>query len=337
MKKLSIIVQLIIIVALCLPALAFASYTMTTSLTDPSCDTGFGGYVNLSDFGIYPQSDLSGDTVAWTAFASQNPITFFGTTYSGGISFTSDGFAFLSGTPGNTPGTPQSLPDSAEPNTLLAALWHDFEVVYDGTPGAVRGISLATAGPDLLIIEYDGVQLSGTTDIIGDFEIIVNMAAGAKDIVFAYDNLNQGLLTANVFTVGIENEAGDEAHTLINNAVADGVLSDGFMICFDEDEYTLGGSVSGLAAGNSVVLQNSGGDNLTLTTNGDFTFATALRDGSSYTVTVLTQPTAPDQTCLVTGGGSGMISGADMTDVTVSCTNEFSWPIFMPAIFGTDQ
>ncbi|WP_456406423.1 FG-GAP repeat protein, partial [Thiolapillus sp.] len=39
--------------------------------------------------------------------------------------------------------------------------------------------------------------------------------------------------------------------------------------------YTLGGSVSGLAPGNSLVLQNNGGDDLTVSADGAFTFATA--------------------------------------------------------------
>ena len=88
--------------------------------------------------------------------------------------------------------------------------------------------------------------------------------------------------------------------------------------------YTIGGTVSGLATDNEVVLQNNSGDNLTVNANGLFTFATALDDGSTYTVTVLTQPTNPGQTCNVTGG-SGTVAGADVTDVSVICvTDTFS-------------
>ena len=124
---------------------AAQKYVVTTSLTDPTCDTGFGGYVNLEAFGIYPQSGITGDSSAWTAFASQNPLVFFGTPYANGITFTDDGFAYLAGTSGGAPWTPQTLPDAAAPNTLLAPLWQDFEIVYDSTPGAYRGVSLATA------------------------------------------------------------------------------------------------------------------------------------------------------------------------------------------------
>ena len=41
--------------------------------------------------------------------------------------------------------------------------------------------------------------------------------------------------------------------------------------------YTVGGTVSGLSG--TVVLQDNGGDNLSVSANGSFTFATALADG----------------------------------------------------------
>ena len=85
------------------------------------------------------------------------------------------------------------------------------------------------------------------------------------------------------------------------------------------DTYTVGGTVSGLSG--TLTLQNNGGDDLTITADGPFTFSTALADGSGYNVTVKTQPDG--QTCFVTNG-SGTVSGADVTDVTVDCYNSGS-------------
>jgi ELWxxDGT repeat protein len=79
--------------------------------------------------------------------------------------------------------------------------------------------------------------------------------------------------------------------------------------------YTVGGAVSGLIG--TVVLRNNGSDDLSLSANGPFVFATALADGASYGVTALTQPAG--QTCLVTNG-TGAVSGANVSNVTVSCT-----------------
>ena len=83
--------------------------------------------------------------------------------------------------------------------------------------------------------------------------------------------------------------------------------------------YTIGGNVSGLAAGNSVTLRNNGGNDLAVAADGAFTFSTAIADGAAYLVTVFTQPTTPNQTCVVTGGG-GNVAGANVTNVVVTCT-----------------
>ena len=65
----------------------------------------------------------------------------------------------------------------------------------------------------------------------------------------------------------------------------------------------------------SLTLQNNEGDDLTITANGNFTFATAVATDGDYSVTVSTQPTG--HTCTVTNG-TGTIS-ANITNVTVSC------------------
>jgi hypothetical protein len=78
--------------------------------------------------------------------------------------------------------------------------------------------------------------------------------------------------------------------------------------------YTVGGSVSGLSG--TLVLRNNGGNDLTLTTNGAFTFSTALLTGATYAVTVATPPSG--QLCNVTNAG-GPIASANITNVSVVC------------------
>jgi N-acetylneuraminic acid mutarotase len=89
--------------------------------------------------------------------------------------------------------------------------------------------------------------------------------------------------------------------------------------------YTIGGTLTNLAAASGgVVLQDNAGDNLTLTTNGPFTFHTAVATSGAYAVTVLTQPSAPAQTCSV-AKGSGTAS-ANVTNIAVDCGhNEWEW------------
>src|ERR1700682_3671712 len=64
--------------------------------------------------------------------------------------------------------------------------------------------------------------------------------------------------------------------------------------------YSIGGTVTGLT-GSGLVLQDNGGDNLTVTAAGPFTFKTAVAKGAAFAVTVATQPVNPEQSCAVTG------------------------------------
>ena len=79
--------------------------------------------------------------------------------------------------------------------------------------------------------------------------------------------------------------------------------------------YPVGGAVSGLSG--TVVLQDNGGDDLSVSANGSFTFATPVASGSGYAVTVKTNPSG--QSCTVSNG-SGTVGSANVTDVAVSCS-----------------
>jgi|GEM_PF-294577 len=84
--------------------------------------------------------------------------------------------------------------------------------------------------------------------------------------------------------------------------------------------YTVGGTVSGLDAGQSVILQDNGGDDLTVSANGAFTFAAKVSSGGSYAVTVRIQPQG--MYCAV-AGGSGAAS-ADVSSVAVACAGPYT-------------
>jgi hypothetical protein len=109
-------------------------------------------------------------------------------------------------------------------------------------------------------------------------------------------------------TCSVSNGGGTLAGADVTNVAVD---------CVD-NPHTLGGILSGLETGNSVVLQNNGGDDLTLSANGAFAFPGTLVAGDAYAVTVLVQPAAPSETCTVTNG-SGTMPDADVNDVSVTC------------------
>jgi carbonic anhydrase/acetyltransferase-like protein (isoleucine patch superfamily) len=75
--------------------------------------------------------------------------------------------------------------------------------------------------------------------------------------------------------------------------------------------------VSGLT-GTGLILRDNGGDELAVAHDGTFTFATQVEQGGTYDVSVLTQPSAPAQTCAISNG-SGTATN-NITDVAITCT-----------------
>ncbi len=100
-----------------------------------------------------------------------------------------------------------------------------------------------------------------------------------------------------------------------SGGVAAGDITNVAITC-TTDTHKIGGTVSGLAG--TVTLQN-GTDTVVVSANGPFAFPAAAASGATYAVSVSNQPTNPTQTCTV-ANGSGKVAGADVGDVTVSCT-----------------
>src|SRR5580698_9235256 len=80
--------------------------------------------------------------------------------------------------------------------------------------------------------------------------------------------------------------------------------------------YTISANVTGLNSGANVVLQDNGGNNLTVNADGTFSFTTLVPLGSPYSVSVLTQPTG--QTCTPSNNTGTATSNVT---VAVACAN----------------
>ena len=98
--------------------------------------------------------------------------------------------------------------------------------------------------------------------------------------------------------------------------------------------YSIGGTVSGLDAGQSVVLALNGGNELTVNTNVEFTFATKVASGGAYAVTVVGGPAG--KICTVDGGAG--TASANVTGVAVTCviTSAFSIGGAVSGLVGQD-
>jgi 6-phosphogluconolactonase (cycloisomerase 2 family) len=80
--------------------------------------------------------------------------------------------------------------------------------------------------------------------------------------------------------------------------------------------YTVGGTVSGLAAGKSLQLADTNGDTQVVNANGSFAMPASRAVGTAYNVTVVGQPAG--QTCTV-GNGSGTLAAASVTNIAITC------------------
>jgi len=82
-------------------------------------------------------------------------------------------------------------------------------------------------------------------------------------------------------------------------------------------QFSVSGSVSGLSAGESLVLENNGEvSSVIVSANGPFSFPTLVAANSSYHITVDVQPAG--QVCTISDGSGAGVT-ADVTNVAVAC------------------
>jgi hypothetical protein len=100
---------------------------------------------------------------------------------------------------------------------------------------------------------------------------------------------------------------------------------------------TIGGTVTGLVANSTLVLQDNGGDALTLTGTGNpisFTFKTPVTGPTdAYDVEVNTQPLNPLQICTVSSNKG--TATANVTNVAVSCVLAYTIGGTITGVVGT--
>ena len=79
---------------------------------------------------------------------------------------------------------------------------------------------------------------------------------------------------------------------------------------------SVGGTLNGLAVGNSITLANKGGDKLTPNTNGAFIFPTGIEKGGAFNLSISSLP--KNQPCTHTYG-AGTVQSVNVTALNVIC------------------
>ncbi len=169
---------------------------------------------------------------------------------------------------------------------------------------AVSGIN----GGTLVVQDDQSAQLSFTINSTQTFSNTYASGASYSVIVFTQPTGQTCSLSSNA--VGI---------ITANVTVTATCSASGSTVTIGGTLYDLSTNVSSTG----VVLQDNSADNLPLTTNGPFTFATAIANGATYNVTVFTQPTKPNQNCTVSNGSGTATS--NVTNVVVVCISEWTW------------
>ena len=144
---------------------------------------------------------------------------------------------------------------------------------------------------------------------------------GADDLSLSADGafkFSQALSNGAPYAVTVKTQPAGEACTVTGASgnIAGANVTNVAVACAS-NAFTIGGTVNGLVKGETLVLQDNGGDNLTLTDSGTFAFATKVQTNNPYAVSVLTQPTSGN--CAVQSG-SGTVASADITSVIIACT-----------------
>ncbi|HVM67480.1 MAG TPA: hypothetical protein VMU14_21590, partial [Acidimicrobiales bacterium] len=161
-----------------------------TSITDITGSGPAGGYLPLSLFGIAPISGVGDDTI--TNF--NVPTFFYGGEPYTRIGVVSNGYVVVGG--GNASDInffPQTFPNPARPNNVVAPFWTDLN---PPAGGAVRIATLTDGASTWLVVDYDAVKnFSNATTHTG--EIWVRLATGSPGTGPSSEQLTVSYGTAN--------------------------------------------------------------------------------------------------------------------------------------------
>jgi hypothetical protein len=185
--------------------------------------------------------------------------------------------------------------------TITANVTVDATCVTSTTYSISVAVTGLASGASLVVEDSPSDQLTFTSNTTQTFA--TKYASGAS------------------YAVSIVTQPTGQTCTLSSNA--SGTITSNITVTATctTNTYTISVAVTGLSG--TLVMQDNVGDNLTFTTNNTQTFATSYSSGSSYTVSVKTQPSG--QTCTLSSNASGTIT-SNVT-VTATCATSATYTI----------
>jgi len=223
----------------------------------------------------------------------------------GGFSFATklpDGSAYNVTVLTQPSGPSQTCSVSNASGTLMGANVSNVEVTCTANLFTIGGNISGLNGNGLLLQNNAGGNLVSTVN--GPFTFPTALVEGSVYSVTATVLAQSGSPSQ---SCTVSNGSGTLAGANVTNVA----------VTCATNQFTVGGTVTGLG-GSGLVLRNNGGDDLAISANGSFTFATPLGDGSNYIVTVATQPIGPTRLCSAINN-NGTLAGANVTNVIIDC------------------
>ena len=185
-------------------------------------------------------------------------------------------------------------------------------------------VNTGPSGPFKISFTVSGLLGSG---------LAINLNSGAETIIVNADGnyeFTTVLNSGSNFNVSIQTQPTLPVQTCSvsggSGVVGHGNINSIIVNC-DPLRYTLSGTITGLDGITGLILTNSI-DGATLNVavaSGTFAFTQTYLDGTSYNVSVTTQPNHPVQNCATTNG-VGVIASANVTNITIACTS-VAYPI----------
>jgi len=180
-------------------------------------------------------------------------------------------------------------------------------------------------------VDAGGTVGGSVSGLVGSGLVLANEGASLSITLNGAFTFSTWERSGSAYSVSVQSSPAAPSQTCIaSNAVGVVESSDvmSVVVTCTTDLFTVGGNVSGLAG--TVLVSDSSGDAIPVTSNGPFTLPTPIASGQPYDVMVGTPIAPANETCVVTTG-SGTVGASNVTNVVVTCS------VNPPAAFAPGQ
>lgn len=226
------------------------------------------------------------------------------------------------------PATPQLVYDGAQPVFQLTPDTHYHLLSVGGSCGGSLAGTTYTTNPvfgDCNVTATFAInqhQVGGSVIGLADANVVTLQLSGGETLVTGNGSFQFTTPRdyGSGYQVSVLTQPGTPAQTcLVLNA--SGTLPDqnvtGVVVSCTTNHYAVGGSLTGLTAGDQLTLQLNGANDMTLTAaDSTWVFPVQMPSGAGYAVSLQAQP--PGRQCSL-ANASGTIAAADISNIAVSC------------------